>query len=233
MAKLNVAGIKQQLVDVFEFTLPLDAVLDRMSKSTRTTFYVVDHENKLMGIITQGIISRFINSVQEIPVDTTAQDICNRHIPTITNETPVHEAFTYMTELDMYALPVTDSAGKLRGQVRRSDIFREYQDILIQSQLAGHMASQMKFSQRNSQERTEVLPGFLMARIEVPSQFLNQTAFSLDVRSKFGVEILIIRKKENGQFREVVPNAKTKMERGDQLLIFGETPKVDDVCKLT
>jgi CIC family chloride channel protein len=233
LAKLNVAGIKQQLVDVFEATLPLDEVLDRMSKRTRSTFYVVDHENKLLGIITQGIISRFINSVQEIPIDTTAQDICNRHIPKITNDTPVHAAFTYMTELDMYSLPVTDDAGKLRGQVRRSDIFREYQDMLIQSQLAGHMASQMKFSQRNSQERTEVLPGFLMARIEVPSQFLNQTVFSLDVRSKFGVEILIIRKRRNGQFQEVSPKLKTRMERGDQILIFGETTKVDAVCKLT
>ena len=88
-------------------------------------------------------------------------------------------------------------------------------------------------NQHTSQERTEVLPGFLLARIEVPSQFLNQTVFSLNVRSKFGVEILIIRKKQNGQFKEVIPHARTKMARSDEILIFGESAKVDAVCKLT
>jgi Trk K+ transport system NAD-binding subunit len=53
------------------------------------------------------------------------------------------------------------------------------------------------------------------------------------VRSKFGVEILIIRKKRTGQFKEVIPDAKTRMERSDQILIFGESAKVDAVCKLT
>jgi len=90
----------------------------------------------------------------------------------------------------------------------------------------------VKYINRHFHEKSEVIPGFHLVRIDVPSLFMNSSVYSLNVRNKYGVEILLIRKKLGGRFKDTIPTPFTKMIQGDQILIFGREENVKEVCKL-
>lgn len=230
--QLSVDRIKQQLVEIVEKSVPVEELLARMSSSTDSIFYVCEDSNRFYGVVTQGIIRRFLNRFEEIPPGTRTSDICNTLFPSISDETPLNEAFRLMLEMDIDALPVLDSSKRISGQVRRSDILREYQELLMQIQSTQSLAAGIKYVHRYFHEKTEVIPGFLVARIDIPSLLVNSTVHSLNVRKKYDIDVLLIRKKATGGFKDIIPSPSTRMNRGDQLLIFGKKEKVELFCRL-
>jgi len=201
-----------------------------MSKSDQQVFYVCDNDDKLTGVITQGMVRRFLNQMEEIPVDETVKTISNTHFPRINDNVPINEVLRLMLDNDMMAIPVVNREGKLTGQVRRPDILREYQDMLIQTQNAGQLAASMKYVHKYYHEKMEVMPGFLMARISTPSEFVNRTVGSLDLRRRYHVDILLIRRAVDGSFEDLLPEADIRLGQDDQLLIFGKKKDVESVC---
>lgn len=231
--QLKVDKIKQQLLEVIQDDATLEELLERMSTSSQSVYYVCDSHKKLSGIITQGMVRRFLNRLEEIPKGATVGDISNTHFPKIKDHVPVHEVLRLMLESDMLAIPVVDDQGVLTGQVFRRDVLREYQEMLIQSQSAGHLASSMKFVHKYYHEKTEVIPGFLMARINTPAEFVHQSFKTSKIRSKYNVDVLLIRKSENGRFTDIMPKPNTIIGLEDQLLIFGKKEDVESICQLS
>lgn len=231
--QLKVHKIKQQLLEIVHETSTLEELLKKMSTSSQFIYYVCNDDKKLTGIITQGMVRRFLNRMEEIPNETTVRDIYNTHYPQINDHVPIHEVLRLMLDSDMLAIPVVDDQGKLTGQVLHQDILREYQEMLIQSQSAGYLASSMKYVHRYFHEKTEVIPGFLMARINTPTEFVHQSFKTLKIRDKYQVDVLLIRKKENGLFVDKMPSPSTMIELEDQLLIFGKMKDVEAICNLS
>lgn len=231
--QLKVGRIKQQLLEVVDVDSTLEELLEKMSTSSQSVYYVCDSYKKLSGIITQGMVRRFLNRLEEIPKGVTVGDISNTHFPKIKDHVPVHEVLRLMFDSDMLAIPIVDDQGVLTGQVLRQDILREYQEMLIQSQSAGYLASSMKFVHKYYHEKTEVLPGFLMARINAPSEFVNQLFKTLNIRRKYNIDVLLVRKSENGRFIDTIPKPNTIIELEDQLLIFGKKKDVESICELS
>jgi len=88
----------------------------------------------------------------------------------------------------------------------------------------------MKFIQKQYHEKSEVLPGYFLARISAPSAFVNQSLRSLNVRQSYGVDILLIRRSKGRQEIDIIPDVNEKLRSSDQLLIFGEQVRVDALC---
>ena len=88
----------------------------------------------------------------------------------------------------------------------------------------------MKFIQKQYHEKSEVMPGFVLARINAPSAFVNQSLRSLNVRQSYGVDILLIRRTEGTTETDIIPDVNDKLQSSDQLLIFGEQDRVEFLC---
>ena len=231
--QLKVDKIKQHLLEIIQDDATLEELLERMSTSSQSVYYVCDSDKKLSGIITQGMVRRFLNRMEDIPKEAIVRDISNTHFPKIKDHVPVHEVLQLMLEADMLAIPVVDDQGVLTGQVLRQDILREYQEMLIQSQSAGYLASSMKFIHKYYHEKTEVIPGFLMARINTPTEFVDQSFRTLKIRSKYNVDVLLVRKSKNGRFIDIMPKPNTIIGLEDQLLIFGKKEDVESICQIS
>jgi CIC family chloride channel protein len=233
LKQLSVNQIKRQMVETIDESAPVEELLTRMSNSEQLVFYSCDTQGRLTGIITQSAIRRFLNRFEEIPAGTTVADLANTHFTAITDNTPVQEALRLMSELDTDTLPVLDEAGRVTGHVVRADIIREYQELLIQLQSAGALASSMKYVHRYFHEKLEVIPGFLLARINVPSTFVNNTVHDLNLRKKYNVDVLLIRHKTEDGYEDLLPEPSVQMGSQDQLLIFGRREDVETVCNLS
>ena len=89
----------------------------------------------------------------------------------------------------------------------------------------------MKYVEKRYHEKTEVMPGFFLARVDAPSAFVNQSLRALNVRQAYGVDILLVRRQEGGQERDFLPAAGDVLRPTDQLLVFGERHCVEQLCQ--
>ena len=227
---LEVAKLKEVLVQKVPVTMPLQDLLNKMSRTKDVITYALDEQGRLAGIITQSSLRRFLNHAEEVPPQTQVRDFMNAQYETMSDQTPIHEALRTMIEFDMEALPVVDENGFITGQVRQSAIIEKYQEALIQNQSARAMASSMKFMHRSEHERTEVLPGFNLARINIPSSFVNRTIADLNVRRRYGVDVLLIRRRQGETTVDLLPANADVLRQDDELIVFGATRQVNALC---
>ncbi|HOJ09258.1 MAG TPA: TrkA family potassium uptake protein [Clostridiales bacterium] len=72
---------------------------------------------------------------------------------------------------------------------------------------------------RNIIDVMELFPEYSIMEITVPSTWIGKTIRDLSVRSKFGVNIIALRKIQN---LNVLPNADAKFDEGDILVVMGK-----------
>ncbi len=230
--QVSVKTLKKTIIDTLSETMTLQELLEKISISSASNFYVKDSDNRLCGIVTHSAMRRFLNHHEEIPANATVKDMMNSHFETISETTPIHEVLRKMIEMDLEALPVVDDDMMLKGEVERTTIIHQYQELLIHAESAKAVAHSMKFIQKQYHEKSEVLPGFFLARINAPSAFVNQTLRSLNVRQSYGVDILLIRRVVDGEEQDLIPEVNDKLLLSDQLLIFGKQAQVDNLCAM-
>jgi predicted transcriptional regulator len=212
--------------------MTLQELLEKLSKSSALNTYVKDEGGQLIGIITHSAMRRYLNHHEEIPDYVTVKEMMNQKFEVIHDETPIHEVLRKMIEMDLEALPVVDENQILQGEVERTAIVHQYQELLIHAESAKAMAKSMKFIHRQYHEKSEVIPGFFLARINVPSAFINQSLRSLNVRQTYGVDILLIRRTAGNKELDIIPDVNDKLQASDQLLIFGDQAKVELLCNI-
>lgn len=228
--KIKIDTLKKTMVDTVAADLPLNGLLEKMSLTSSANIYVKDKSGKLEGVITHSSVRRYLNHHEDIPEATTAGDIMNATVEMVSADTPIHDAWRRMNEMDLEALPVVDENKILTGELDRSSILNQYQEILIRAESAKAVAASMKYIQTHSHEKAQVLPGFYLARINVPSMWINQTLSSLDMRHKYGIDVLLVRRTSKAAEKNILPTPDMKLKASDQLLIFGEQHKVEELC---
>lgn len=92
----------------------------------------------------------------------------------------------------------------------------------------------------NILEEITLSPDYNIVEVVVPKKFVGKTIAEIDVRSRFGISIIAIRRKEtvildSGEtdFKEettISPSAMTELNEGDVLVVIG---KQEDINKLT
>ena len=232
MGKMQISRLKQQFVEIVHEDTLLVELLEKMSKSDQNNIYVCKKDDVLVGIVTHGMVRRFLNRVEEVLHETKVKDICDIHFPSVNDNTPIQELMKLILEHDLQAIPVVDQNGVLTGQVLRRDILREYQEMLIESQTAKTLASSFKYVHQYYHEKIEVIPGFRIARINPPSEFINQTIENLNVRKKYHIDILIIRKAIKDKMKDVIPTPSMRIKQNDQLIVFGAVKDIDAICEI-
>ncbi len=230
--QLTVKKLKHQMVEIVHEDEILTDLLEKMSVSDQNIFYAHDDEEKLSGIITFGMVRRFINRFEDLPPETKVKDLYRQHYPSVNDDTPIQEIMRLLLDHDMLSIPVVNESGQLTGQVHRNDILHEYQEELLRTHSAGNIASSMKFVHAHYHEKSEVIPGFLMARINVPSAFINHTLKKLDIRNKYHIVILLIRRPRGDDWVDKMPTPNMVIRKSDQLMLFGTKDAVSNVCDL-
>ncbi len=113
--------------------------IDIMSENKLHRLPVVDGSNKLVGLVTEGLIaSNTPNSSTSLSVfelnyllnKLTIKDIMIRDVITIDKEALLEEAATLLRKNDIGCLPVVDENKKLIGIITHNDIFTAFIDLL-------------------------------------------------------------------------------------------------------
>jgi arabinose-5-phosphate isomerase len=99
-----------------------DALLEMSRKGLGTTV-VVDGEDRVLGVFTDGDLRRALDRQVDVHTARVAE-VMTRHCKTIAPGTLAAEALRMMQQYKINALPVVNSAGKLAGVLNMHDLLR-------------------------------------------------------------------------------------------------------------
>jgi len=199
--------------------------------------YVSVHEidtGKYIGLITIDNIRKVIFDRDVLQQVCIAEDIADRKVGTVTPGDDCDTAIKKMRQSRCDALPVIDDTDNRRqvGLINMQDIIDAYEQEIERVDMASDLANKILMINRDHGVR--FLGGYMMTEISVPPMFVGRSIRDLQIRAKFGVDILSVKRKV-GYKRSVepIPDADYVFKPDDILIIAGKTDRVQLLESLT
>ena len=167
--------------------------VDLMSENKLHRLPVVDDQEKLIGLVTESVISRNTpNSASSLSVyelnyllnKLKISDIMIRDVITIGKDALLEEAATVLRKFDIGCLPVTEEDGRLIGIITHNDIFTAFIDLL------GYNHSGMRYVISISEDRPGIMEDVARIFKEEEVSISNLAVYN----NTRGIEVVVIAK---------------------------------------
>jgi CIC family chloride channel protein len=218
-SSLKVADIMRRDVRLLSDALPLADVLDTFLNTRSLTHYVGDAEGRLLGAIDIHDVKEML-AERDLATVVTAADLV-AEVPCVTPEEPLTSINDKLWFRDLGQLPVVDSAEgrQFLGIVTRRDLLGAFdREILQRDRLVA------RFRATGASGRVDYfdLPErHRLAEVEVPPEMVGRTMAESDLRARFGVSVLAVKRLEKGGVeRRFVPASDDLLVRGDVLIVL-------------
>jgi CIC family chloride channel protein len=204
---------------------PLMRLVSRYIESPPESVFVTDDDGRFLGTVTINEIRPILNDLGSLKDLITARDLRQTgdipvFRPTDRLDTVMHRFGTYRFEA-----PVVED-GRIVGSIWPEDVIRRYSAELFKREMASGMT--MALDNRSRSEPIPGVYGMILGEIPVPHGFVGRSLAEIDVRRRFGVSILLIKKKAGIQ-EEIVdqlPDAGYIFRESDVILVMGSEEKV-------
>jgi len=215
---------------------PLHSLMDLNVKSPHPNFFVVDSNDELLGTISIHDLRKIIYESETLEHILVAYDLL----------TPIHHYFTPTDTLDIVMkafgemntdeLPVVDEGEEkhLIGIVSKDDVIEMYNQEVFRrdmvTSVSGYISSLRKFKQ------VKLMDGQILCEIEVPGKFVNKTLKELNLRNRYGVEVVLIKqnydKEKNKRHIVITTKPDYRFKFGDSMLIMGSEDSLNRIRDL-
>jgi CIC family chloride channel protein len=215
---------------------PLRKLMDLTISSPHANFFVVDDQDRLMGMISIHDIRRIIHELDALSPILVAYDLMTpvpqSFIPTDT----LDKVMNALGDMNTDELPVVDgeNGSRVLGTVAKHDVIAAYnQEVLkrdMVTSLSGYIGSIFKF------KRMELMDGQVLCEMEVPGSFVGKTLVELDLRNRLGAEVVLIKQYFNAEKNEkqhvMIAQPDYRFKFGDSILFIGSQDSLNRIGKL-
>ncbi len=214
----------------------LPALLQTMLTGKHEEYFVVDADGALQGVITLQTAKEFIEDKEIPPELVLASDLMRTNVYCLQPDDNLDLVMHQFGRIDSRQLPVVENeqTRKLLGRVRAKDVIDMYNKEIFKKDLVGGMHSIVSGMDR---DRTiDVFDTHQIVETKVPDQFVGKTIKELDVRNRYGVQLILVRKRPDENTVEStdpserpgkIPDADYLFEEGDDVLILGEKDNIE------
>lgn len=211
-------------------------LMDLTVNSSRPNFFVVDAQDNLLGVISIHDLRRIIYESDSLESILVAYDLLTPVRHTFTPDDTLDSVMKAFGEVNIDEFPVVKGENKKQiiGTVSKDDVIGVYnQEILkrdMVTSVSSYIGSLSKF------KRVELFDGQILCEIEVPGTFVNKTLRELDLRSRFGVEVVLLKQnydvKKKEKQKVMPPKPDYIFKFGDSILIMGPQASLDTIESL-
>ena len=221
LRSMHVSEVMHHDPATVRFDEPLGHVIQEVTQNPRGIYYVVDDDLCLRGVIMLADLRRSLPSVNALSDLIVAEDLIHEELPCLTPQQDLDVAMKLFGGKDWEELPVVQSkeSRKLLGGLSRQALMGAYNQELTRRDMTAGM-----FSGIAATEAGDVALGgdYLLSELAVPPALVGRSLRELDVRTRFGVQVLLVRRvSEQGKRREIVAGPDTVLEAGDRLVLLG------------
>ena len=195
-------------------------VFSRFVERPGDTVFVTDADHRLSGLITIDDIRPLMTDPESVRGLVIAEDMMRESgFPIFGPDDPLDEVMRRFGRYRFMA-PVVDD-GRLVGTLWPQDVIEAYNAEILKRDMASTMAGTV-----GNGPSARALPGvrgMSLAEVPVPVSFFGKSLGSLDIRRKFGVNLLLIKLKSSDgeKIIDELPSAGYVFQEGDVMLVLG------------
>jgi CIC family chloride channel protein len=208
-------------------SMPFSELVPRLLAGTRTELLVVDSEDRLLGTVSLGDIRAVLPEADLLGSLAVAADAVDEAIPYVLLPADNLDLVMHLfgrSHRDELPVCTDATSRKIIGTVSRQAVIDAYNRRVFHHDLAGGFGSLVEAVR--SQRSIDVLAGITLTEIEVPHALVGHSLAELDLRRRFGVEVVLIHTPtDDGTELEnrpgKLPTPQVRIEAGDRLLVMG------------
>ncbi len=214
--------------DEYVSVQPADAlmpVISRFVEHPGDTVFVVNDEGILLGAITIDDVRPVLKEPEALASLIVAADLMQKQgFPVFAPDDRLDEVMRLFGRYRFQAPVVED--GRIVGSLWPQDVIECYNAEILKRDMASSMAVSV-----GNGPVTRAIPGargVSMAEIPVPPSFFGRSLASVDIRKRFGVTVLLIKRRSGGseQIADQLPDAEYVFHEGDVMLVMGSEERL-------
>lgn len=197
-------------------------LMNLLVNSPHSQFFVLDFNNRYEGAVSLNEVRRALQEEEYLSDLLIAHDLVNPNIPTVFPDDTLDTAMKLFGKYEVEELPVVDRKDPHRiiGEITYRDVIEAYNKEIVKRDLITEMKTSVKLLDKT--RHIPFLDGYGMAEIQVPLSFVGKTLKELNIRARFGVNVIMIRRRmDGGAAKEIVPTPDEKIQMGDTLIAMG------------
>ncbi len=203
-------------------------VVNRLIQGRGREFPVLDHEGCIKGIISVEMIKDYLFERDALTNVLIAADIMSPEFETTELDENCQAALDKMRKCDHESLTVVESKESMKviGMIWLKDIQDAYNREVERRDITSTLASSI--TMKDDEQSVHFLEGYEIVAIKPPTKFVNKSIRELNVRAKFGVDILSIKTKIDGEEKvKAIPSPEYVITENDYLVVAGEIKNIN------
>ena len=226
---LKVQDIYRKSVEIIRESDAFPNIVEKMAGSQHNYFYVVDENSKILGSVSLNEIRQTILDYDNLKNLLIASDIMNPKVITVNPDDNLDEVMKTFGHYNLDELPVVTktNGNEILGSIWQHDVIETYNKQIFLRDMSGELGGGIR--QTIQKKTVPVIDKYFLVHLEAPNVFIGKSLQELDLRSRFGADVLLIKKKS---FKTIQPDANYIIEMGDALLVFGERASLEKLEKI-
>jgi CIC family chloride channel protein len=207
-------------------------ILSEIANSQNEECFVENRNGELIGFIPMRNIRKIILDRDYLENIVIAVDIMESRVPHVNMNETLDYALKLFSQYEVEELPVIESetAKKLVGVITRKAVLDIYNKELTRRNMAQELSSSVKLLEKHPE--FEFLPGTKIAQIPVPQTFIGRSIKELNIRQRYGVEILVITRDGEHAQNQIFPKPDYYFTVHDKLVVVGDDKSVQTLKNL-
>ena len=207
-------------------------LMNLMVKSSHKNFFVVDKNNKLLGVLTIDNLRQIIFDLDSLESILVAYDIMTPINHFITPDDTLDIAMKLFSDLNLDELPVINNLNekKLIGIVSKKDIIDLYNQEILKRETADTLSSFISSTEKFKE--IHLIDNKFLSELQIPKSFVSKKIKDLKIANIFRVEIILIKTKLNNKYSLITPHGDYTFKEEDIITVIGEKENINKLKKL-
>lgn len=198
---------------------PFDDIIRRALRGSLSHQYIVDDENRPLGVITLRRIKSLLSEQDLEPRLIVAADVMKSPLLAMGLDDTLADAMSHLSRLDVEMLPVIDEDGRLAGAITRHDMM-----VFFEHEILKDDHQSLKFVAAGRPEEAqfiEVPEGHIVDTVEVTPSIAGMTLRQLDLRATTDLNVIGIRRHDAEGVERIQPDPGRPLGLGEFLILVG------------
>ena len=229
LKSLRISEVANEHPSIIPANTSLKSILEMMVNSPHTQFFVTDRKDRYLGAVSIHEVRRALLDQDILSDLVIAVDLLNSDLPRVKMEDNLDDAMKLFSRYDSEEFPVVDSndPDKIIGSVHHKSIIDAYNRELTKRDLGASVSTSVRLLDKI--QTVNFIDGYLLAEIDVPQKFIGKTMANIQLRTKYGVNLLMIKRKSEDGLKQIVPTANNKFHEGDRIILMGKKQEIETV----
>jgi len=214
--------------DTINATDNFSRVINTVIKSKSPEYPVVDSNKKILGVLFLNDVKNYLYEKDILKNVLIANDIAKTDFDIVTPDDSCSEALNKIGRFNQEGVPVVNNKKdkKIIGMLWRKDILDAYLKAIEVREISSHLASSIVM--KDEEPEVRFMEGYSISEIPPPKSFIGKSIKQLNIRAKYGVDVLSIKTKIKKKEKvKAIPSPDYVINENDTLVVAGENRNIN------